>query len=344
MSESSRERPTSAPAPRPAADPVWDVVPLAAGGAELRSPTGPPPAWRIETWSLDRLVDHPQQAALFHDLDGPEFDEFVANLEREGIRDPIEVTPYGVTIDGHQRRRAARRLGLSEVPVRVRYDLAGDEAGIDRAHLEANRNRRQLGPLDQVRIARRLAEIEAGRPPGQIAARELKALCGRVGERMGLSPRHAQRLLNISGLPMLIQKAFSEGRLKLVDADRISRLARRTQEGIAAEIEAGGDPARVVAPYLERPARKAKPGDAFERLVDELARALDALEGREGEIPRPVSRIRADLEVLERFQVFSEVVVPILEKRFEASERAWDEILADYEDEDTTDDVDSDIA
>lgn len=281
----------------------------------------------LETWPLHRLRDHPQQATIFHDLEGIEFEEFVASIRREGIKVPIEVTPEGVTIDGHQRRRAAERLGLTEVPVLVRHDLTGDPAASDRAHLKANLHRRQLSPIDQVRIARRLAEIEAGRPASRMTTRELKALSRHVSDRMGLSPRHVQRLLNISMLPMSIQKAFAAGGLTVVEADRVSRLTVRSQEKIAAEIEAGEDPARIVKPYFaaQKPARELKPGAAFERLLADLARGLDTLEGREEELP-----LRRDLEgelaLLERFRDYCEVLgVAIKEKKED-----WNRFLAEF--------------
>jgi ParB-like chromosome segregation protein Spo0J len=73
-------------------------------------------ARRIEQWPIDELRPHPQQAALFHDLEGPEFDQLVESLKR-GLDVPIEVTPTRTIIDGHQRVRAAQRLGWTKIRV-----------------------------------------------------------------------------------------------------------------------------------------------------------------------------------------------------------------------------------
>lgn len=281
----------------------------------------------LETWPLDRLRDHPEQAASFHDLDGTEFDELLNSIDREGIKVPIEVTPEGVTIDGHQRRRAAEELGLTEVPVRVRYDLAGNTAAIERAHLEANLNRRQLDPLDRVRIARRLAEIRYGRPLSRLRPYEIKLLREELGDRLGLSPRHVDRLINISKLQMEIQKAFSAGRLKVVEADRVSRLPVRTQEKIAESIEAGEDPAQVVKPHLaaQKPARGVKLGAVLDQFLADLARGLDSLEGREEELPlRP--KLDQDLALLKRSRDSFEVLEAALLKKKEE----WNRLLAEF--------------
>ena len=208
-------------------------------------------------------------------------------------------------------------MGWTEIKVWVRDDLAGDQVAIDRAHIDANRTRRQLGPLDNVRLARRLAELELGRKPGNLGDGELKTLCGRVAEKMGISSRHAQRLLNIACIPMPIQRAYSSGQLKLVDADQVSRLDGRVQRRIAEAIEAGGDPAEIVAPHLVALKRPVKPEDAYERLIAELDRGLDALEGREEQVRTSSFGVEGELQLFERFDGFHRTVATIRTRRLE---------------------------
>ncbi len=74
----------------------------------------------------------------FHPLSDRESEALADDTERNGQRTPIEVTPDERTIDGHQRERAAQKLNWDEVQVLVRYDLAGDEAAIERRMIEAN--------------------------------------------------------------------------------------------------------------------------------------------------------------------------------------------------------------
>ena len=72
-----------------------------------------------------------------------------------------------------------------------------------------------------------------------------------------------QRLLNISSLPMPIQRAYSARRITVVNADKVSRPRRSVQRQVVAEIEAGGDPAEIVAPHLAAVKRPIKPEDAL---------------------------------------------------------------------------------
>lgn len=49
----------------------------------------------------------------------PKFDELLASIRREGIREAITVDQRGLVLDGHHRLEAARMLGMLWVPVRV---------------------------------------------------------------------------------------------------------------------------------------------------------------------------------------------------------------------------------
>jgi hypothetical protein len=299
---------------------------------------------RIESWPIEGLKQHHRQATTFHELDGAEFDDLVASLAREGLREPIEVTPDGMIIDGHQRKRAAVRLGWTEVTVRVRNDLAGDRTAIDLAHLRANKTRRQLDGLDKVRVTRREMELERGRTWAEFSAPEQEQLRDLLGKNYGYSSRHAQRLINILTAPMAVQQAVSRGLLPVVEADGVSRLGWTKQLQIAREIEAGGDPAEIVAPYLAARKRPARPDDAFERLMAAVERGLDGLEGSEDQIRPSISDIGAVLRILERFKHFSETLAPILTHRFEEYERDRRKVMAELGLGDNADEFDAAVA
>jgi ParB-like chromosome segregation protein Spo0J len=306
----------------------------------VASSSGPRPPWRIETWGIDRLHAHPQQAALFHDLQGAEFDDLTAGIRRVGIKDPIDATPEGKTLDGHQRLRIARLLGLTEVPVRARYDLAGDENAIDLAHLRANRSRRQLHPLDKVRLERREMELELGRRWADFSKKEQEQLIDRLHQKYGYSERHARRLINILVTPMAIQAEVSRGRLPQVKADQVSRVGWSKQVRIGEEIEAGGDPAVIVARYLPGRRRPPKADVAYRRLMAELERTLDDLEGREDEIDRFGPKAERDLAVFERLGRFRENVEAMLGRRREEWRRPLEDFEMDFAYRGATNDLD----
>ncbi len=249
------------------------------------------------------LKEHDWQDRLYHDLEGGEFERLVDSLRREGQRDPIQITPDGTIIDGHQRVRAAHQLGWVEICAWVRDDLAGNQDAIDRAHIAANRDRRQLDLLSQVRLARRQAELDKGRRVVGFSKEECEELRDRVGELVGFSGRHAQRYLNVLYTPMGIQRAVSNGEIGLVMADKISRLKWATQEKIAQEVEKGDDPDEVVARHVTTRGRGVKPNTLYRKMVSAVAEFLDALNGRHREL-RPVYGSEEDLELMDRLARF----------------------------------------
>ena len=81
------------------------------------------------------------------------FDDLVADVEANGQRVPIVVTPDGVVIDGHHRLKATLSLGL--VPV---FDVV-DETHPEAAAIKLNMARRNLSPEQQREVRQRQREL-----------------------------------------------------------------------------------------------------------------------------------------------------------------------------------------
>jgi len=69
---------------------------------------------RLEFWPLDRLVPSPRNARTHSDA---QVAEIAGSIRAFGFTNPILVGEEGDVIAGHGRLAAARKLGLSEVPV-----------------------------------------------------------------------------------------------------------------------------------------------------------------------------------------------------------------------------------
>src|SRR5437773_3732673 len=84
----------------------------------------------------------------------PEYEAFRADIDARGLLVPIEITPEDVVLDGRQRLRAARELGLAQVPVRVIE--AEDELEY---MLRAAVLRRQLSPAQRAALALEFSRV-----------------------------------------------------------------------------------------------------------------------------------------------------------------------------------------
>src|SRR6185503_8691385 len=74
----------------------------------------------IELWPIDRPIPYARNARKIPDA---AVDKVAASIKEFGWRQPIVVDEQGVIIAGHTRLLAARKLGLTEVPVHVAIGL-----------------------------------------------------------------------------------------------------------------------------------------------------------------------------------------------------------------------------
>jgi ParB/RepB/Spo0J family partition protein len=218
------------------------------------------------------LRAHPEQQQIYGDLNPIEFQSLKEDLEELGQRQPIEVTAAGMIIDGHQRVRALKELGHTEIDVIVREDLSQDQ--LDELFLYANLTRRQLDPVARARIYTEIAQRDAWKRGDtsdfthEMEFREW--LAERIGG--GLSGRTVGRYLQLLRLPREVQDAVSNGQLPMTLALKVESLEDHEQQAVAERIAAGDFPRSVVMEAMDR----AAPPQEDDDLED------DNLEGVEG--------------------------------------------------------------
>ena len=90
------------------------------GRTPTRRPAAPTrPGWpadKVERWPIDRLIPNARNARTHSEA---QVDQIAASIREWGWTNPVLVSEDGTIIAGHGRVRAARKLGLTEVPVMV---------------------------------------------------------------------------------------------------------------------------------------------------------------------------------------------------------------------------------
>jgi hypothetical protein len=84
----------------------------------------------------------PQPYQVFPDLSPEEFETLKSDIADRGVQVAVEITDTGDVLDGHQRLRACRELGINNYPRRVIGGL--DDQGKRHHAIKANCLRRQL--------------------------------------------------------------------------------------------------------------------------------------------------------------------------------------------------------
>jgi len=167
------------------------------------------------------------------DFDEPGIEELAESIRRQGIVQPVVVTPNSdgtyTIVAGERRWRAATRAGLEEIPVVVR-EIADDRELLEMALVE-NLQRTDLNAMEEAEAFRSLQE-------------DFGLSQEEVGAQVGRSRASVSNALRLLGLPDEIQKMIRGGELTagqarpllaMDDVNEQVKLARRAvKEGLSA--------------------------------------------------------------------------------------------------------------
>jgi ParB family chromosome partitioning protein len=227
-------------------------------------------------WCLDELKEHPKQRQLFGDMPAAELAELAENIERFGLEHPIEILPNGTIIAGHQRVRAARRLGWSTIDVIVRNDLAdAGSVAVEQRLIDDNLMRRHLCTLTIARLYRRLKELEALREGIEVFAEDQLRLRDRLAAKLGagVGGRTLDRYERLLDAPAALQQAVQDNRLSMSKALQILSLPDYERDAAVARIQSGANP-RLVAESLSQTKSPSSAVSIYRRLLKTLIAAI----------------------------------------------------------------------
>ncbi len=235
---------------------------------------------KLESRNLPELKPFPGHEHYHGLLSKEKLAALADNIKTTGLKHPIEVLPSNIAgfkidtiLHGHNRRAALGLLGLKKAEVLVRYDLAeASKCVIKLDFLGENHNRGKEDPLTQARIAVEMLELERQRDGGRVTSGEAR---DRVGKVLGMSGRNLDRYLRVLTTPIAVQKAFSAGKITLIDAGKIAGLKENLRLEIATRIEKGDNPRQVVKEFLAGSTTACETLDAFTKRFVEHPKKLE---------------------------------------------------------------------
>jgi ParB-like chromosome segregation protein Spo0J len=119
----------------------------------LKRPPPMPPVANLSEPDYAALVPHPF-AALMPMMDEESFRMFKANIAKEGIKEPMSIY-QGLLLDGRNRYRAARELGLKLTGAQFKT-FDGTPAEAEAFVISANLHRRQLNNKQKQEFAQKM--------------------------------------------------------------------------------------------------------------------------------------------------------------------------------------------
>lgn len=188
-------------------------------------------------------------ANLFPLLDGEAFDALVADIEENGLQDPVVLHEDGSILDGRNRYRACQAAG---VDARMEMFHGPDPLAFV---ISKNLKRRHLNESQRAMVAARLANMRQGeRTDLEPSAKSRKVDQASAATRLNVSPRLVQsaKAVQEKATPE-IKDAVDRGHLAVSAAAKAAALAPEVQQKIAAEAATGR--ANVVRTVIKRETR-----------------------------------------------------------------------------------------
>lgn len=238
-----------------------------------------------------------------------EVEDLAASLAAQGFIHPLVVRAveggrYEI-LSGHQRLRAAQRLGREKVPCRL---VQVDDVQAELMLLDANLAARQLGPMElarAIRCKKQLLGERRGRPPKGDGNRHVFGRTRQIlAEHTGLSPSQVGEYDALNELIPEIQALVEAGILGVSAGSGLGRLPEAVQRMLW---EALGD--SVGQLKVEEVRRLREDGQRAAVLVAALTARVEELETRlksarqsdadAGELQAQLQRLRAQKRELE---------------------------------------------
>lgn len=181
---------------------------------------------------------HPFRGHPYQVRDDDEMDALIESIQEQGILTPLIVRPLENTedeyeiISGHRRLHAARKAGITEIPVFV-YALDRDAAAI--ALVDSNLHREHILPSEKA-FAYKL-KYEAMRHQGTSRQVGTKLRTdAEIAESADESARNIQRYIRLTRLIPELLTLVDEGRISLTPAVELSFLPEEIQYDLAEAI------------------------------------------------------------------------------------------------------------
>ncbi|TCO68231.1 ParB/RepB/Spo0J family partition protein [Caldanaerobacter subterraneus] len=252
--------------------------------------------------NVSLLKEHPRNKEFFDDIQGQAWQDFLESIKTSGIITPLIVTrnedeTYTV-ISGSQRLRAAKELGIEEVPCEVRTykdrDGITKEDWILKDLIETNLRQRGKGNLNDLKLARCLVElmriygirrggdrkselVNSSYQTDKMSDSTVEFSQSYLAELIGISERQLRRITRLNNLIPEIQQLIDEGKLSTTEGVQLAALDEEVQRKLYYAL--GEDINKMTAQQIRK--IKEESEESIKELVDEINTLRKELQSRE---------------------------------------------------------------
>ena len=107
---------------------------------------------------IEELIPHKRNSEFFDDMTGDKWQEFLESIKTSGVIEPIVITQDKVIVSGHQRVRACKELGITEILAETQHYKSEDDVIKDL--LETNIRQRGTVGGSEKKLTARIDELK----------------------------------------------------------------------------------------------------------------------------------------------------------------------------------------
>lgn len=202
---------------------------------------------------VSKLIPHPRNQEFFDDIPKERWEDFIKSITRRGVVESIVVTQDLLIVSGHQRVKACKEIGISQIPCRITHYPDEDtklhiskEDMILEDLICTNIMQRGVGNVNPMKMARCIMELEriygirkggSGYYGNQFEKKELPnnsvtpKTQQNLAKQLGLSEDTLQNYKKLNELIPELQSLVETGDLKSTTAYKIwAKLPQDEQE------------------------------------------------------------------------------------------------------------------
>ncbi len=292
----------------------------------------------LKLLDVSQLTPHPLNNYFFDDIEGEKWEEFLSSIQKNGVINPLVVTPKYVIISGSQRTRGCIASGIQKVWCYV-CDFGSEDMEI-LALIESNIRQRGVINFPSVKLGRIINELERiygiadrkGGPSTGANGTGSPTTKANLREKLGLEKTTVLRSKVLSSMPEPCEELLENGVFSVRTAtDVIAKLSPEEQVELFKSLDSTR---RYTQKEIQDAIKAAFPkAERIEELEQKLAEYQNSTSSTELELREKLAEItqreRTTYETLMAERRMHKKMINDYEHRLDRSEELLQEAQAD---------------
>lgn len=190
--------------------------------------------------SPDAVKPHPRNSEFFDNANGEDYVRLMQSIAELGILTPLKVAADMTIVSGHQRYRAAKELGMKQIPVLIDDELSDEDDKLQQL-IAANFGRMKNDPVKQGKLLKEYERLRGVTQGRQKNGNNFRISQEEIARELGVDARSVRNLKQLTTLIPELQEVISTGQINATTGFKLlARLSDDEQRELVARLPATG--------------------------------------------------------------------------------------------------------